>query len=162
MEWVRVPVSPRPIEIALNELPTCLPCHHAYLSVAVSLADRKHLGAVATGYSGYQSDWLEQTPYAIDRLREVLGAHGKELLLPVADLISKDQAVLELRERGVSDYALEQKCLRQQTNDYRASEAQKLAEIDRWAAELDDALRAGARISFESLAPNCESEVLSR
>jgi hypothetical protein len=161
-EWVHVAVSPRPDRISLNELQTCLPCHHAYLSVAVSLADHKLVHAVATGYSGYQAHWLEQTPYAIERLREVLGGHGKELLLPVGDLISKDQAIRELQERGVSDCALEQKCLQQQTNAHGASQAQQNAQIDRWAAELDDTLRATAGLSFEAVTPSYRSEILSR
>jgi hypothetical protein len=60
-------------------------------------------------------------------------------MFPVADLSSKEAAIVELRENGVTDSALEQQCLRQQFN---CESDQRLLqrEIARWSGTLRDAV----------------------
>jgi len=95
---------------------TCLPCHHAYVVVAAAVARSMKAQRLAFGYTGYQSDWPEQTPLAVSKLRAVLADYGIELELPVADLASREQARRALEVFGLSPSSLEQKCSRQVTN----------------------------------------------
>jgi hypothetical protein len=64
----------------------------------------------------YQERWVEQTPYAIGRLREVMAENGMQLVLPVSDVGSKEEAETELRKSGLSACSLELKCSRQQAD----------------------------------------------
>lgn len=120
---------------------TCLPCHHAYVVAAAVLAKRFGLQTLAFGYAGYQADWPEQTPLAIERLREVLHRHELELMLPVYDLTSREAAIAELSERGFSVASLEQKCTRQITN-VRLAPDRLAAQIDLWERAIDESLEA--------------------
>lgn len=95
---------------------TCLSCHHAYVVVAAAVAVSLGASRLAFGYTSYQAHWPEQTPLAIERLGTVLAENGVELMLPVHDLRSRDEASSELERRGLSGMALEQKCARQITN----------------------------------------------
>lgn len=95
---------------------TCLPCHHAYVVVAVGVARSMNAPRLAFGYAGYQSDWPEQTPLAVARLRALLADYNIQLDLPVADLASREEAETTLEGLGLSPAALEQKCSRQITN----------------------------------------------
>jgi PP-loop superfamily ATP-utilizing enzyme len=134
-----------------NTVRTCLPCHHGYFAVASAVADQRQACVLAAGYTGYQSEWLEQSEYAIDQLRNVLSKFGKELLLPVRDLQSKEQAIAELRSSGLTIDALEQKCLVQQFNTRIQNEALRYAEIQRWAEALNAALAKPDSVNFEVL-----------
>lgn len=95
---------------------TCLPCHHAYVVVASAVARSMNAKRLAFGYAHYQSDWPEQTPLAISRLRAALADYGIDLDLPVADLASRVEAEQALEALGLSSISLEQKCSRQITN----------------------------------------------
>lgn len=95
---------------------TCLPCHHAYVVVSGALAKSAGVRRLAFGYAGYQREWPEQTPLAIDSLTRVLKRHGIELELPVQELAGRQEAIQELEVLGLSTDALEQKCLRQVLN----------------------------------------------
>lgn len=119
--------------------PTCLPCHRSYAAIGAAVAKQYSSPALAFGYTRYQADWAEQTPYAVDQLRDVLGRFGLTLLTPVYDVSSKEQAVSELQTLGMSAAALEQKCLQQQFNAALPTQQLK-QEIDRWAEALAIAL----------------------
>jgi predicted subunit of tRNA(5-methylaminomethyl-2-thiouridylate) methyltransferase len=95
---------------------TCLPCHHAYVVVGAAVAAKAGIKQLAFGYARYQSEWPEQTPFAISHLTSVLARHGLQLILPVYDLASRRAAVEELEKSGLSVEALEQKCVQQVTN----------------------------------------------
>ena len=95
---------------------TCLPCHRSYAALGAAVAKQYSSAALAFGYARYQADWAEQTPYAVEQLRDVLGRCGLKLVTPVYDVSSREQAVSELQALGLSAAALEQKCLQQQFN----------------------------------------------
>jgi hypothetical protein len=134
-----------------NALESCLPCHLSYFQTALIVASWQDARYLAVGYTSYQSHWLEQTPYAITRLRETLDHAGMELLLPSHDLNSKEEAQAFLREYKLSDASLEQKCLKQQFNDTDISPDAARKEIDAWSSALERAFAArflnGVKIS---------------
>jgi hypothetical protein len=114
--WIRVR---QPVELRTDTSfyqQTCLPCHHAYVVVSGALTTMTQTRRIAFGYAGYQSHWPEQTPFAVQRLRAVLGRHGISLELPVYDLSSREAAIAELDANGICTESLEQKCVRQVTN----------------------------------------------
>jgi hypothetical protein len=111
------------------------------------------LGAsrIAFGYAGYQMDWPEQTPLAVSRLTDALARHGITLELPVYDLVSRDAAIAELKQFGLSPESLEQKCLRQVTN-VALPEARLHQQVDLWEAAIDQSMHALDTIEIEILA----------
>jgi hypothetical protein len=92
---------------------SCLTCHHAYIVSGICIAESHGVRDLSVGYTEYQSDWTEQTPYAIDSLKKELLSIGLNLILPVIDIDSKDSAICELQSYGLSADSKEQKCLRQ-------------------------------------------------
>jgi hypothetical protein len=110
---------------------TCLSCHHAYVVAAAAVG--RSLGAtrLAFGYTGYQSDWPEQTPLATGRLGAVLADYGIRLELPVFDLTSREEVQAQLERAGLSPEALEQKCSRQVTN-VKLDDVRLAAQIALW------------------------------
>jgi hypothetical protein len=96
---------------------------------------------IALGYASYQDSWLEQSPYAVEVLKEVFAEFDLALLLPSADLRSKSDAVTILRAAGLSEGAMEQKCLKQQFNTKDLSLADSTAEIDAWKIALRKSFR---------------------
>lgn len=114
-KWLRVRQPPTANARSFSA-PTCLPCHAAYAALGVAVAREEHAQAIAFGYAGYQSDWPEQTPFAIATLRAVLEEQGVALEVPVYDLSAKGAAIDELAFHGLSTLALEQKCTQQQYN----------------------------------------------
>ena len=127
---------------------TCLPCHHAYVVVGAAVAAKAGIGRIAFGYAGYQNAWPEQTPIAIERLREVLLRHGIELILPVYDLESRAQAVEQLMQKGLSTDALEQKCIQQVTN-VALSGDQLNHQIELWENAIATSMSLLAEIKIE-------------
>ncbi len=119
---------------------TCLPCHHAYVVVAANVARSLGAKSLALGYTAYQGDWPEQTPIAIDSLTAVLKDHDIELLLPVHNLTSREQATSELQECGLSSLSLEQKCSRQVTN-VKLEEAHLRSQVALWESAIRTSLR---------------------
>lgn len=115
MKWTRVRQLPAKLEPSTQDLATstCLPCQQNYLFSAVLWARRENARSIAMGYARYQSDWPEQTPLAAEMMANVLGNEGIQLELPVYDLDSKQQAQAQLREIGLSEESLEQKCIKQ-------------------------------------------------
>jgi hypothetical protein len=98
------------------QAPTCLPCHCFYAATGIFLAESLNADSLAFGYTGYQSDWPEQTPYAIECLTRIIASRRIHFLLPVIDIVSKIEAVAELARYHLSTEALEQKCSQQQSN----------------------------------------------
>lgn len=96
--------------LAMKTAPSCLPCLCVRLTVAVSLARRLGITKVATGFSGYQSSWVEQTPAAIDATRAFLKEYSIDLELPVASLDSKDAAIRFLTASHLRPESLEPVC----------------------------------------------------
>lgn len=129
---------------------TCLPCHHTYVAIAAQLADEMGSDTIGFGYTGYQSSWPEQTPYAVERLTMLLARQGLKLLLPVYDIASKEAAIAELSRNGVSPAALEQKCLRRPTTTLPAEQMRD--HIDRWQQSLANRLssRGSTRLDIRS------------
>lgn len=129
---------------------TCLPCHHVYLVTGAIVAEKYGSKHLALGYTGYQSGWTEQTPYAIERLSEIMSSIGLRMILPVADLETKEQAVEELRANNLSTLSLEQKCIRQ-LNDAGLSLDLLRQEVDRWGDDLRRALTDRQNIQLNIL-----------
>jgi hypothetical protein len=130
---------------------TCLPCHHAYVVVACAMARSTGLKQLALGYAGYQNTWPEQTPYAVDSLTRALERFGIELLLPVYDIASREQAIVELRAKGLAADSLEQKCSRQVLNVALSHET-LIRQVALWERAIDESLRALDRIPIEVIA----------
>ena len=118
---------------------TCLPCHHAYVVVAVAVAVSLAVTTLAFGYAGYQNTWPEQTPTAISHLRATLGRHGIDLLLPVYDLASRQEAQTELGRQHLSIDALEQKCS-QQIDNVALSPDRLQSQIALWERAIGESL----------------------
>ncbi len=123
---------------------TCLPCHHSYVVASCIIAAKHQAKRLAFGYARYQSNWPEQTPLAIERLRSVLWAYGIALDLPVYDLASRESAIEILRRLGVSTASLEQKCI-QQISNVTLTDDRLISQITLWEhaikssmAQLDD------------------------
>lgn len=110
---------------------TCLPCHHAYIVIAATVALSFNCRRLAFGYVKYQSHWPEQTPLAVDRIRRVLSELGIDLLLPVYDVGSRDEVDAQLSLVGLSTLSLEQKCTRQVRNVTLPDDILR-AQIDLW------------------------------
>lgn len=109
--WIHI-ISPHSLSERRDlEAFTCLPCHRFYTQAGVLMADDLGAKILAFGYSGYQSWWPEQTPYAVHRLSEELREIDLDLATPVYAVDSKDAAGRELEALNLSPEALEQKCL---------------------------------------------------
>ena len=168
-EWVHAATTSEPTMCTFGtsqlfnqntkEVESCLPCHLAYFRIALSVADRVDAKYLAVGYTAYQSEWLEQTPYAIEQLRTILQRNGKELLLPSRDLKNKEEAQAFLRDHNLSENALEQKCLKQQFNDKFFAPEVARGEIDTWAAGLERSLFSPSLDGLAIDAPVKVSEV---
>jgi hypothetical protein len=111
-EWMLVPETP----LVLSRSPGdgCVDCHFGYFFTAHSIARELECNRIACGFTQYQSAWVEQTPYAVKRLTEVMAEHGTELLLPVAEIASREEVEAELKSKLASAVSLELKCARQQ------------------------------------------------
>ncbi|WP_208511112.1 hypothetical protein [Variovorax paradoxus] len=118
---------------------TCLPCQSAYVVTGVNVARQAGIRRIAMGYASYQAGWPEQGPQATRVLEHTLARHGFELLLPVYDIESRASAMQELKTRGLSELALEQKCTRQVNNV--ELEGQVLSQqLELWARAIDEEL----------------------
>jgi hypothetical protein len=129
---------------------TCLPCHHSYVVVSGVLASLARARRLAFGYAKYQSDWPEQSPLAIDRLASVLNRHGIGLELPAYDLSSREAAIRELTEIGLSVESLEQKCMQQISNVALAPD-RLVQQIDLWERAIDQSMSRLEEVKLEIL-----------
>jgi PP-loop superfamily ATP-utilizing enzyme len=150
--WLQISMS---VDTPIRSIPgmdNCLPCRQTYFAAAVKTANEYRIGKIAAGYAAYQSNWLEQSPYAISSLKRVLESVGKELVLPVADVASKEDAMALLRSHNISDTALEQKCMRQSSSAEHISEEQIRNEVDQWSIDLRNLLHSPQSVPIEVLA----------
>lgn len=138
-QWIRVgqPDELR-TDTSFYEM-TCLPCHHAYVVVAVSVAVHLKAKTLAFGYAGYQNTWPEQTPLAVNRLHRTLEQQGIRLSLPVYDLFSREEVETALSDYGVSQASLEQKCL-QQVRNVALSDDRLNTQVNLWERAIADSL----------------------
>jgi hypothetical protein len=127
---------------------TCLPCHHAYVVAGAAVAAKAGVNILAFGYAGYQNAWPEQTPLAIESLTATLRRHGIRLALPVYDLVSRDQAVAELKARRLSTEALEQKCI-QQVNNVTLNTDRLKRQIELWEQAINASIVGLRAIEIE-------------
>lgn len=127
---------------------TCLTCHQAYIVAGAMLADKFDAKHIALGYSGYQAGWAEQTPYAIGKLNEVLNSNGLVLVLPVTDILRKEDALQELQSNGLTADSLEQRCVRQIVDPCLIAE-ELHKEVDRWSSELMKAMSDRGAMSLD-------------
>src|SRR5205823_6006233 len=95
LDWVcaRYPQVASPWHGVISS--TCLPCQAGYILAGVQAALAVGARHVALGYSGYQSSWPEQTPYAVRRLTDTLREADLELVLPVYSISSQEEMVVE-------------------------------------------------------------------
>ncbi len=133
----------------LFRAPTCLPCHCFYTAVGITLAERLNANSLAFGYTGYQADWPEQAPYAIERLAWVLSTRGIRLVLPVYDITKRSDAIMELTKYCLSVDALEQKCSRHEFNIELESPRLR-EEVAAWEQALFLNLEAIARMGIQT------------
>lgn len=114
------------------------------------MAEQLGADSLAFGYARYQSAWPEQTPYAIERLTDVLASRGINLELPVYDIASKPEAITELAKYHLSTASLEQKCLQQQFNA-TLSPSQLQKEITIWEHALRETLAVSRQFRIETV-----------
>lgn len=149
--WLNIAQPPALPSDRLFQATTCLPCHRSYTVIGSIVAARLKADSLAFGYTKYQSDWLEQTPEATECLIRVLGSRNINLVLPVYDVASKNDAMTELEQYGLSTTALEQKCLQQQFNvSLDPSKAKE--ELNAWERALTETLDDQAGIELDILA----------
>jgi len=149
--WLQVAVAPEFAQRFVAGHQTCLSCHHSYVAAAVRIAADYGAHIIATGYTGYQAGWIEQSPYAISELEQALQAANMKLVLPVADIKTKEEAKKELRRLGLTDVALEQKCLRQDIDPEDALSDRSKEEIRSWRAVLEPAIKSPMTIPVQIL-----------
>lgn len=139
--WRRIqqPLSEAAFGAAFSK--TCLPCQHDYALAGAVVARELGVGRLAMGYASYQNDWPEQTQLATTELSSVLAEFGIGLDLPVYDLTSKEAAVAELEENGLSTQSLEQKCIKQVFNVALSDNDLKI-HVAHWANTLRKSLNS--------------------
>ncbi len=106
-DWMLVPEKRLPRDQASSEDLGCIGCHFAYFASGYSVARQFSCDSIACGFVAYQNSWVEQTPYAVERLRALMSEYGSTLLLPVAELRSKAEVQAELATYGVTKDSLE-------------------------------------------------------
>ena len=134
-EWLNIALPSSLSKNQHSRLTTCLSCHHSYLVIGAMVAESFGSSHLALGYTGYQSSWVEQTPYAIESLREIMSSIGLNIVLPVLDIVNKEKANEELRSYRLSEISLEQKCVRQLIDPNLQGDLLRL-EVDQMAKQL--------------------------
>lgn len=112
-EWLNIKLPSELVRIQQLKNITCLSCHHSYLVIGAVIAERYKANHLSLGYTSYQSNWTEQTPYAIKSLRAIMDSIGLKIILPTYDVTSKENVNKELRTYDLSEESLEQKCVKQ-------------------------------------------------
>ncbi|MDH4201509.1 MAG: hypothetical protein OEV87_01270 [Phycisphaerae bacterium] len=108
---IRVPAFyAKVLGIPILTSPSCFNCFMVKLSVAIILAKKHSIDTIATGFTSYQSAWVEQSPTAIEEIENFLGEYGLKLELPVWNLESKEHACRMLSEYSITPRPLEPKC----------------------------------------------------
>lgn len=134
-EWMLIPETGSFHRATAAKSAGCISCHFGYFWIASALAHQLRCDSIACGFVAYQSDWVEQTPYAIQRLSEFLQQRKQRLLLPVLEIQSRAQVEAELESHGLSTDSHELKCVRQHVDPGLTGEKLK-AMVDSWAEKL--------------------------
>lgn len=79
----------------------------ASLTEGLIVCRQRGIDKLATGYVKYEHAYMEQTPAAVQWLRDYCSSFGVELLMPVYDYTSVDQVKYALLNFGVSTKSLE-------------------------------------------------------
>ena len=143
-EWMLVPERRLLSYRRSGEDLGCIGCHFGYFASAYSIARSLDCQCIACGFVEYQNSWVEQTPYSVARLRDLMSEHGIKLLLPVAELRSKTEVETELAKYGVTAGSLELKCDKQ-ISDPGLVEAPLRAIVDRGIDALGVAVEGDPR-----------------
>jgi len=98
------------LSLPVVNAPSCLDCFFVRLSVAVVIGKKHGLDTIAAGFTAYQSSWIEQSETAIQGISSFLAEYGICFRLPVRDLMTKDQAIALLENRGLASHPLEPRC----------------------------------------------------
>ncbi|HBG28353.1 MAG: hypothetical protein A2Y10_08765 [Planctomycetes bacterium GWF2_41_51] len=98
------------LNIHLVTSPSCFGCFMVKLSLAIIIAKKCSINTVAAGFTSYQGSWIEQSPTAIELIKDFLLRYDLELELPVWDFKSKQEASELLIRYGVSSESLEPLC----------------------------------------------------
>jgi hypothetical protein len=94
-----------------EELPrSCLLCALSKITASISICKNCDFDTIAMGYTDYQNDWAEQTPYAIELQKEELKKQDIEFILPSQNLTSKSEASNTLNFHKLSPNSLENPC----------------------------------------------------
>lgn len=88
----------------------CLSCRMAMYTKAIIYAKNNGFKYIAEGARISQKFMLEQIPI-IERLKDLAGKYGIELLFPVLELIDDEEEKQELIQNGFSSKGWESKCL---------------------------------------------------
>ena len=116
--------------------------------IGMRLTDIVEAQDIALGYSGYQSNWIEQSQPAVNNLTDITKSQALHLHLPVYDISSKEEMVATLRSYNLTDHALEQKCLRQQLNP-KLDDTTVKQQLDTWKKEVLGALNTYGSRDFQ-------------
>ena len=147
-EWLKIALPKKLLKKPYSQSITCLSCHHSYLSIGVMVAETLNSKNIALGYTGYQSNWIEQTPQAIENLKNIIGSVGLSVVFPVIDINSKEKAIEELRLHGLSEESLEQKCIKQLI-DPNLQGNELLEEVNRMGKDFERTLANRQNIHLE-------------
>ena len=119
------------------KITTCLPCHAYYIALVQNLAIAKNIKNISLGYVGYQNCWEEQSEYAKEALRKYVKEIGLNLVLPVESITEKDEMKQQLKILGLTENALEQKCLKSAFNVH-LKDSEIKDQVDAWIDSIKD------------------------
>lgn len=89
---------------------SCLLCSLSKITAVIPFCNDNNIKRIALGYTGYQSTWSEQTPYAIELQKKYLGKLGIELVLPSLAFDSKSSVKDYLIANELTPASLENPC----------------------------------------------------
>ena len=144
-QWIHVVPGKSFTESDAKE--SCLPCQQKYVVIGMRLTDIVEAQDIALGYSGYQSNWIEQSQRAVNNLTDIANSQALHLHLPVYDVSSKEEMVAALRSYNLTDQALEQKCLRQQLNP-KLDDTTVRHQLDIWKKQVLGAINTNGSADF--------------
>jgi len=129
------------IELKQLKETTCLPCHAYYIALLQRIAVSRGIKNISLGYVGYQNCWEEQSEIAKKALKNYFEEIGLNLILPVETIINKDNIKNKLREYGLTESALEQKCLKAGFNVPLNSSDIK-DQVEKWISSIKETYTA--------------------
>jgi predicted subunit of tRNA(5-methylaminomethyl-2-thiouridylate) methyltransferase len=89
----------------------CMGCKMAMHTLSLVYCLEHGIRMIADGYTGYQKDWVEQMPEAIQAIRRFHQSHGVKYVNPIYDFTSQELVKKKLFAFGLSPKPLEGSCL---------------------------------------------------